>query len=188
MHRLVSDVAKGLLVAASFLVAMPGKASGPFLILGVPVPPPMGARSLCQEYLWACRDITGSHYRHSELIEMAYLVNSYYNERIQAADDWETYGQEEKWAVPTGGSGDCEDYALAKKETLLASGVSSDRLLMATVLDLDRNHHAVLILRTDRGDYVLDNLTDEIKHWGETGYIYLRVQLPLDKKQWRMVL
>jgi len=110
MRRLVSDVVKGLSVAAAVLITLPSHAGGPFLSLGVPATAP-----------------------------------------------------------------------------LLKLGVGSDRLLMATVLDLDRNHHAVLILRTERGDYVLDNLIDEIKYWGDTGYIFLRIQLPLDKKQWRSV-
>lgn len=148
----------------------------------------MGARGLCQEYSWACKNYSENQLSHEELMRVAGLVNLHYNKVIEPADDYEIHGQEERWALPKDGRGDCEDYALAKMAALLSAGVGSDRLLMTTVLDLDRNHHAVLILRTDKGDYVLDNLTDEIKHWGETGYLYLRMQLPLDKKQWRMVL
>lgn len=36
--------------------------------------------------------------------------------------------------------------------------------------------HAVLTVRTDRGDYVLDNLEPQIKPWNETSYDYLKRQ------------
>ena len=45
---------------------------------------------------------------------------------------------------------------------------------MTIVRDLDGEGHAVLTVKTDRGDFVLDNLTDEIRPWNATGYIYKR--------------
>jgi len=186
MRRLVSDVVKGLSVAAAVLITLPSHAGGPFLSLGVPATALMGARTLCRNIPFACRNIDGKVNDHETLMLLADRTNREVNRNVIPTSDQELYGTEEHWAVAVF-SGDCEDYALAKKEKLLKLGVGSDRLLMATVLDLDRNHHAVLILRTERGDYVLDNLIDEIKYWGDTGYIFLRIQLPLDKKQWRSV-
>ena len=49
-------------------------------------------------------------------------------------------------------------------------------LLITVVRKPDGEGHAVLTVRTDKGDYVLDNLTDTVKPWEETGYRYLKRQ------------
>jgi predicted transglutaminase-like cysteine proteinase len=56
--------------------------------------------------------------------------------------------------------------------------VSADRLLIAAVLDKKDKVHAVLVLRTEMGDYVLDNLTSRVLPWNTTGYAFLRMQDP----------
>jgi predicted transglutaminase-like cysteine proteinase len=66
----------------------------------------------------------------------------------------------------------------------LGRGVAAERLLIATVLDRRQNPHAVLVLRTDRGDYVLDNLANRMMHWSDTGYTFLRMQNPKAPGQW----
>ena len=48
----------------------------------------------------------------------------------------------------------------------------------------DGEGHAVLTVRTDEGDYVLDNLTDAIKPWEETGYRYLKRQSTTHTGRW----
>ena len=60
--------------------------------------------------------------------------------------------------------GDCEDYALAKRALLLRRGWRPSQLLLA-VADADGAPHAVLIARTTLGDFVLDNLTDDVLRW-----------------------
>jgi len=40
----------------------------------------------------------------------------------------------------------------------------------------DGEGHAVLAIRTDKGDFILDNLTDAIRRWDETGYVFLMRQ------------
>ena len=87
--------------------------------------------------------------------------------------------------MPGRRGGDCEDYALEKKRQLIEMGLSGDQLLMTTVLDRKGGSHAVLVLRTGAGDYVLDNLNNQIKPWGRTGYTFLRMQDPQHKQQWR---
>jgi predicted transglutaminase-like cysteine proteinase len=42
----------------------------------------------------------------------------------------------------------------------------------------------VLVLRLDEGDYVLDNLTNEILPWNATGYAFLRIQSPSAPGNW----
>ena len=40
----------------------------------------------------------------------------------------------------------------------------------------DGEGHAVLTLRTGSGDFILDNLTDEVRPWHATGYRFLKRQ------------
>ncbi len=60
------------------------------------------------------------------------LVNSFFNERISFVEDIDARQQRDYWATPletlTAGSGDCEDFAIAKYFTLLTMGVSPSRL------------------------------------------------------------
>jgi predicted transglutaminase-like cysteine proteinase len=59
---------------------------------------------------------------------------------------------------------------------------------MATVLDKRVSSHAVLVLRTGQGDYVLDNATNQILPWTKTGYTFLKLQDPKRKSTWRAVM
>ena len=47
---------------------------------------------------------------------------------------------------------------------------------MTIVRDLDGEGHAVLTVKTDHGDFVLDNLSDEIRPWSATGYQFFKRQ------------
>jgi predicted transglutaminase-like cysteine proteinase len=44
--------------------------------------------------------------------------------------------------------------------------------------------HAVLTVRTDRGDFVLDNLNDSVKLWNATNYRYLKRQASNHTGRW----
>jgi predicted transglutaminase-like cysteine proteinase len=110
------------------------------------------------------------------------------NRQVRPITDRRQYRRDEHWALPTSRGGDCEDFALLKKRELIALGVPADKLLIATVLDRKRQPHAVLVLSTLQGDYVLDNLTSRIKPWGQTGYSFLRMQDPRAPERWVAVL
>jgi predicted transglutaminase-like cysteine proteinase len=45
---------------------------------------------------------------------------------------------------------------------------------MTVVIDEKREGHAVLMVRTDRGDFILDNKTNAVLPWHDTGYIYVK--------------
>ena len=48
------------------------------------------------------------------------------------------------------------------------------------VIDGRGDGHAVLMIRTDRGDFVLDNKRNAILPWSQTGYVYVAyLLLPL---------
>jgi hypothetical protein len=50
---------------------------------------------------------------------------------------------------------------------LIERGFSPADVLITVVRKPDGEGHAVLTLRTSEGDFVLDNLVDEVKHWRE---------------------
>ncbi len=88
-------------------------------------------------------------------------VNAYVNARIRYADDAAVYGVEDFWASPAkslGRRGDCEDYAIAKYESLRALGFAERDLRLVILKDLRRGiGHAVLSVRLDGRLYILDN-------------------------------
>ena len=56
------------------------------------------------------------------------------------------------------------------------NGLSVSNLLITVVRKPNGEGHAVLTVRTDRGDYILDNLINRVRLWSETGYRYLKRQ------------
>ena len=88
------------------------------------------------------------------------VVNEYMN-NITYIEDCKNYARSDYWATPLeflAEGGDCEDYAIAKYASLRALGFSTDQLRIAIVHDKIKNiAHAVLIVYTDDGAYVLDN-------------------------------
>lgn len=77
------------------------------------------------------------------------------------------------WKLLTTDGGDCEDAALTKRKRLAAEGMPIGALRLALALTPDGIGHAVLIIVTDAGDYVLDNGTDAIRPWRDTPYIWM---------------
>jgi Bacterial transglutaminase-like cysteine proteinase BTLCP len=71
----------------------------------------------------------------------------------------------ERWNYPID-AGDCEDYALLKKQYLKKLGFKAGLLPLAVVLNEAGEFHAVLMVLTDRGDFVLDNRRNEILRLG----------------------
>jgi len=88
--------------------------------------------------------------------------------------DREHWGVEDHWGLAEDGYGDCEDYQLVKRRYLVAAGFSRRALRMTAVIDGDGEPHAVLMVRTDRGDLILDNRRDSVLPWRRTGYVYLQ--------------
>ncbi|GGG94216.1 hypothetical protein GCM10007420_07140 [Glycocaulis albus] len=124
-----------------------------------------------------------------ELFGLLNRVNQSVNMQIRPRDDQEIYGVGEYWTLPLTlegtGEGDCEDYALEKRQALIAAGVPESALFLAVGYSLATGRHAVLVVSTDEGDYVLDNMTPYILPWSETPYQWTVRQMPGDLLSWR---
>lgn len=118
----------------------------------------------------------------SALAELDY-VNRIVNRSVQPVTDREQYGVDEYWTIP-GARGDCEDYALLKKRTLVERAWPTASLLVTVVLDEERQGHAILTARTDAGDLILDNKHDELKFWHQTPYQFLMRQSYVNPMLW----
>jgi predicted transglutaminase-like cysteine proteinase len=67
-------------------------------------------------------------------------------------------------------SGPCYEHALIKRSRLLDRGLLASALLLAVALAPDAKAHLVLIVVTDKGGYVLDNLHQTVVRWDELPY------------------
>ena len=120
----------------------------------------------------------------SEVMSLVDRVNRDVNEAVRPMSDFDIYGKDEVWAYPGQGVGDCEDYVLEKRRLLKSAGVSLSNLLITVLRKPDGEGHAVLTLRTDRGDLILDNLNDELRLWSKTGYRFLKRQSSSHTGRW----
>ncbi len=181
--------ALAFVVATSHLApAYAGTSSGSFLVAQRSIKAPPGFSGLCAKYNWACASTGHSALSNDAVVKLATKVNRQVNRQVRQIEDQQQYGKEEHWALPTSRGGDCEDLVLLKKKMLVERGVAAQDLLIATVLDRRLNSHAVLILRTQSGDLVLDNLTNKIVAWEATGYTFLKLQNPKALSRWDAVL
>jgi predicted transglutaminase-like cysteine proteinase len=101
-------------------------------------------------------------------------VNRRVNTTITAITDQEHWGVPDRWDLPTDGYGDCEDFQLLKRKLLAEGGLPRRAMRMTVVIDEKGEGHAVLMIRTDRGDFILDNQRAAILPWKETGYVFVK--------------
>ncbi|MBE0579798.1 MAG: transglutaminase-like cysteine peptidase [Devosia sp.] len=110
-------------------------------------------------------------------------INAGVNQHVVPVTDQDLYQVAEFWTYPNG-YGDCEDYALAKRRELVNAGWPPSTLLMAVVKQANGEGHAVLMVRTDRGDLVLDNQVGSVDLWSQTPYKFIKRQSQADAGQW----
>ena len=110
-------------------------------------------------------------------------INNAINARVAPITDQDLYHVTELWTYPSG-QGDCEDYALEKRRQLVAKGWSPSALLMTVVRQQNGEGHAVLMVRTDRGDLVLDNQVGQVLVWNDTPYQFIKHQSQTDSRKW----
>jgi len=149
--------------------------------------PPIGWVEFCTENPDQCRggpsqprDIVLSLTAWRDLLN----VNHWVNTTIKPMTDMEHWGVVEKWSLPTDGYGDCEDYVLLKRKMLIDAGWPREALLVTVVRDKKDEGHAVLTVKTDKGEFILDNQNDRVVAWTETGYHFVKRQSQSDPNVW----
>jgi predicted transglutaminase-like cysteine proteinase len=158
-----------------------------FVTVGDVTRPPIGWVEFCSEYKGECdtkpsqpRDIVLTQRAWNDLVK----VNDWVNETIKPMTDLEHWGVVERWNYPDDGYGDCEDYVLLKRKMLMKAGWPREALLITVVRDKKGDGHAVLTVKTDRGEFILDNQENEILAWNKTGYRFVKRQSQSDPSVW----
>lgn len=107
-------------------------------------------------------------------------INRDVNRAIRRGSDDRIHGVADYWNAPQGrdARGDCEDYVLAKRRALIVQGFAAETLSIAIVTTSWGESHAVLLVATDEGEMVLDNLTPRISRWDRVNYRWGERQAP----------
>jgi len=183
------NLMRGALFAA--LIAVPGTAAANTANMsthGV-TSQPIGHYKFCKQYPQECNQrsrrsapmkLTREAWK--KLVNINYTVNR----AIRPLTDYEIHGVEEVWSYPTD-VGDCEDYVLLKRDMLMRKGFSPADLLITVVRQPDGSGHAVLTVRTDLGDYILDNMRDKVLLWSDTEYTFLKRQSSRHSGKWTKI-
>ena len=158
-----------------------------FVAVGDGARAPIGWVEFCTEYKSQCatkasqpRDVVLTPKAWTDLVR----VNAYINDTIKPLTDLEHWGVVERWNFPDDGYGDCEDYVLAKRKMLMQAGWPREALLITVVRDKKGEGHAVLTVKTDKGEFVLDNQETEVLLWSKTGYRFVKRQSQGDQNVW----
>lgn len=88
--------------------------------------------------------------------KLAERINSDVNARVTYKSDLDQFSMPEFWKE-AGKFGDCEDYALLKRQELLNAGFACKDLHLACCWCETGDYHCVLLVGTDKGWYILDN-------------------------------
>ncbi|MDP2411027.1 MAG: transglutaminase-like cysteine peptidase [Pseudolabrys sp.] len=179
-------------VAASRTASLGNSAAVPneralYVSVGETSRPPIGWVEFCFEYKSECatrptapRDIVLTAKSWADLVK----VNKWVNDTIKPITDQEQWGVVERWNYPDNGQGDCEDYVLLKRRMLIQAGWPREALLITVVRDKKGDGHAVLTVKTDRGEFILDNQETEVLPWQKTGYRFIKRQSQSDPNVW----
>ncbi len=163
------------------------KAAEPFMQVGGRTTQPVGHYEFCQRLPVECSQKTAKQ-APVELTRKLWAaivdINNAVNVSVKPMTDMEIYGQEEYWAYPDNGAGDCEDYALEKRRRLMALGVPAGNLLITVARQPNGDGHAVLTVRTSMGEFILDNLEARVLAWTDTEYTYLKRQSDRNSGVW----
>ena len=190
-YRATSFIALGISLLVSGMAQATPSASGtgasnlpqPAARLGDARPEmaPIAFLKFCMAYKDQCQSTSSDALitLTSEIWDEISSVNSAINRRIRPDADKGAFD----WSLDTS-FGNCNDYAVQKRKALLDLGLPASALSLATVTTPGGIGHLVLTLRTDRGDFVLDNLRASIVAWNRTGYRWHKRQSAADPQTW----
>lgn len=149
--------------------------------------PPFAFIQMCVKHPGLCQDRPGRLVKAAGKVRMtaslhAQLanVNTAVNRQIEPVRDSKT----DSWNVNVS-RGDCEDYVLTKKARLLAGGWPSSALSIAVVRTRSGDKHAVLVVDTASGSYVLDNLNRNVVPISRAPYRFLTMQSSGSSRKWQ---
>ena len=158
-----------------------------FISAGPATRPPIGWVEFCADRPLDCkvapsapRDVVLTSKAWTDLVR----INTWVNENVKPMTDMDHWGVVEKWSYPDTGRGDCEDYVLLKRRMLIQAGWPREALLITVVRERSGDGHAVLTVKTDKGEFILDNQHPDILLWSDTSYRFVKRQSQHDQNVW----
>ena len=195
MRRVAYKLRDSLKIAAAgcFIVMCAGGAQAQttprplFVSLGDASRPPIGWIEFCADNPRECsvsqgepRDVVLTNKVWKDLAR----INKWVNDTIKPVTDMDHWSVVEKWSYPEDGKGDCEDYVLLKRRMLMQAGWPREALLITVVRERNGDGHAVLTVKTDKGEFILDNQHPDIRLWSDTDYRFVKRQTQFDQNVW----
>ena len=127
---------------------------------------PLGYQLMCLKTPSECKGGGSASVKAtSDIMSQLTKVNSKVNRSIRPRND----SGADVWSA-SAKSGDCEDYVLAKRRALIKAGLPASSLRIAYVKTRRGEGHAILVVKTSKGDYVLDNLNTSVRPLSQSGY------------------
>jgi predicted transglutaminase-like cysteine proteinase len=179
-----------MLGAGLFALQTPGEARGmksAYIGVGGQTLVPYGWVDFCNRYRNECRtqpmtpDVAVYSKASMKIIKR---INTWVNKNVAPVSDQDQWGVVDHWDYPTNRKGDCEDYVLLKRKLLIQEGFPRQALLLTVVKDQKGDGHAVLTVKTNAGEFILDNLNPEVKLWNKVPYRFVKRQSETDPNVW----
>lgn len=127
---------------------------------------PLGFKIFCLKYPNECKaGSKGSLPMTDATMQTLKRVNLQVNNAIRPKHD---NNGKDVWTL-NASSGDCEDYVITKRSRLIKMGLPAGALRIAYAKTRSGEGHAILIVKTSQGDFVLDNRTNAIKLKAQAG-------------------
>ena len=181
----------GAAAVAVTVLALPANA-GPERLVHISVAdvsrPPVGWIEFCADNPRDCagrptmpRDVVLSTPAWKELVRINLWVNSH----DQADDRPRTLRRGREMVLPRGRLRRLRGLRAAQAPHADRSRAGRARRCSITVVrDRQGDGHAVLTVKTDKGEFILDNQNDEILLWSDTGYRFVKRQSQADPNVW----
>lgn len=140
---------------------------------------PLGFQLFCLQQPQHCRGGGKAQVElNAEILQQIQRINSQVNRSIRPRND----SGGDVWTLGAT-TGDCEDYVLSKRQALISAGLPPSALRLAHVVTRGGIDHAILIVKTDSQDLVLDNLVSEVVSTSQMDYRVLAVS-SADPRVW----
>lgn len=160
--------------------------SAPDLLIGStePVLQPFAHVLFCKRHAEDCAQLDRRQTsQHADEMSLIAAINLSVNGAIAPRHDNRATMGGDVWSLAPR-TGDCEDYAITKRHQLLAEGFPSSALRLALTQTPRGEGHMVLVVRTSKGDVVLDNRSNAIMDWRETNLTWMDIQSDSDPRLW----
>ena len=153
----------GLIIAAAVTIAL---FAGVVEVQAAGAQSPLGFKIFCLKYPNECKaGSKGSLPMTDATMQTLKRVNLSVNNAIRPVND---RNGKDVWTL-NASSGDCEDYVITKRSRLIKMGLPPGALRIAYAKTRSGEGHAILIVKTSQGDFVLDNRTNAIKLKAQAG-------------------